>query len=343
MARTRSIFSLFIIIALLLAGCGRRGAAQPQKKTQAAAQATSAGQPAALTHVRLPMGYIPSVQFAPFYVAIDKGYFKQAGIEIEFDYKYETDGVALVGANQLQFAVVSGEQVLLARAQGVPVIYVLAWWQDYPVAVVAKSDQNIRKPADLAGKKIGLPGPFGASYIGLRALLSAGGLKESDVTLDSIGYNQVESLVGSQDQAVVVYVNNEPIQLRARGYDVSVLRVADFMQLASNGLITNETTLAQNPALVRGMNQAILRGVADTIADPDGAYEISKKHVEGLDKADEGIQKQILTTSIEFWKTGQPGLSKPEAWQNMQKVLLDMGLLKTPLDLNKAFTNDYVK
>lgn len=344
MIRTRSIIPVSgLILLLLLTGCGLRSALRQQKKPQTTAQATSAGQAAALTHIRLPMGYIPNVQFAPFYVAIDKGYFKQAGIEIEFDYKYETDGVALVGANQLQFAVVSGEQVLLARAQGVPVVYVLAWWQDYPVAVVSKSDLNIRKPADLAGKKIGLPGQFGASYIGLRALLNAGGLKESDVTLDSIGYNQVEALVGGQDQAVVVYVNNEPIQLRARGYEINMMRVADTTQLASNGLITNETTLAKNPALVRGMNQAILRGVADTIADPDGAYEISKKYVEGLDKADETVQKQILTTSIEYWKTGQPGYSKPEAWQNMQKVLLDMGLLKTPLDLTKAFTNDFIK
>src|SRR5450759_5884277 len=178
-----------------------------------------------LTHVRLSLGYIPNIQFAPLYMAAQKGYFANAGIEIEFAYLDETQAAALVGANSLQFAVVSGEQVLLARAQGLPVVYVAAWYQQYPVSVIAKSDQGITTPSDLRGKTIGLPGPFGANYIGLRALLHAGGLSESDVTLDPIGYTQVAALVAGRDQAVSVYTNNEPIQLKAQGYNLTELRV----------------------------------------------------------------------------------------------------------------------
>jgi NitT/TauT family transport system substrate-binding protein len=288
------------------------------------------------------MGYIPNVQYAPFYVAAEKGYFRDAGLDVTFDYSPETDGVNLVGANNLQFSLASGEQVLLARAQGVPVVYVLAWWQDYPVAVAAKKAENIRTPADLAGKKIGLPGLFGASYIGLRALLDAAGVKESDVTLDSIGFNQVEALLADQEQAVVIYANNEPVQLNAQGVDLDVIRVADYVSLASNGLITNETTIQGHPELVRKMTQAMLRGIADTLANPNEAFEISKKYIEGLDKADQAVQMEILKSSITYWQANQPGFSKPEAWENMHKALLAMGLLTQPLELDRAYTNDFV-
>ena len=83
----------FTLMLVLLAGC-------------AAPQVTPTAQPTAkpLTHLKVPMGYIPNVQYAPFYVAVDRGYFKDAGIEVEFDYSTETDGIALVGANKLQFA-----------------------------------------------------------------------------------------------------------------------------------------------------------------------------------------------------------------------------------------------
>ncbi len=339
--------SLLILVMVVASACASPSINQSpssglQPTNLASSTAPAATGTASLVHVRLPLGYIPNVQFAPLYVAVEKGYFIQLGIEIEFDYSMETDAVALVGANEIQFAVVSGDQVLLARAQGLPVVYVLAWYQDYPVSVVSKSGQGILAPQDLKGKRIGLPGTYGTSYIGLRALLKEADLQESDVTLDSVGYNQVEALVSDQDQAVVVYTTNEPVQLRAMGTKIDEIQVRDYAHLVSNGLITNEATIAKHPDLVSKMDQAILKGIADTIANPDQAYLTCQKYVEGLVQADQAVQKQVLATSIEFWKADRLGYSNPTAWENTQQVLLDMGLLTQPLELNKAFSNDFL-
>lgn len=299
--------------------------------------------PLELESIRLPMGYIPSVQYAPFYVAVEKGYFAEAGIEIEFDYSFETDGVTLVGAEELQFAVASGEQILLARAQGLPVVYVMAWFQDFPIAVISKTSAGIESAADLEGRRIALPGLFGASYIGLRAILNSVGIAEADVTLDSIGFNQVEALAVDQAEIVIGYINNEPVQLRAQGYEINILRVADYVQLTANGILTNEATIAENPDLVRRLLGAFLRGLEDTINNTDEAYEISKNFVEAMAGADESIERELLAEVIPFWVAEKLGYSEPQAWQNMQKVLLEMGLLAESLDLDAAFTNEFIE
>ena len=295
-----------------------------------------------LTKIRLPMGYIPNIQFAPMYVAIEKGYFREAGIDLELDYKFETDGVALVGAGDLPFAIVSGEQVLLARAQGLPVTYVAAWYQEYPVSVVAKSELGVLIPQDLKGKKVGLPGLFGANYVGLRALLFEAEMSESDVTLDSIGFNQVELLATGELDVVVGYTANEPIQLRARGIPVTEIRVADYVQLASNGILANEKIISENPELVRAFVGAFLKGLADTIANPDEAFKLSETHIPNFGDLDAEVQTQVLATSIEQWKAERLGYSDPQAWQNMQNILLEMGLITEELDLSQAFTNEFI-
>lgn len=292
--------------------------------------------------IRLPMGYIPNVQYAPFYMAVERGYFQEEGLVIDFDYSFETDGMQLVAAGELPFTLASAEQVLLARAQGLPVVYVMNWWNDFPVAVAAPEASGIRVPADLAGKRVGIPVLSGASYIGYRALLDAAGLPPDTARLDVIGFTQVEALLSGTVHAVVVYANNEPIQLEAQGMPVNVIRVADYVPLASNGLVTNESTLASDPALVRSMLRAVMRGLNDTLADPEAAFSVCEAFVEGLAQSDTAVQKRVLEASMRFWDSGPLGISEPEAWENMQHVLLGMELIPAPLDLGAAYTNEYL-
>ena len=323
----KKVVLLMLTLAVALMGC------TSSQSTNAAGE---------LRHIKLPMGYIPNIQYAPFYVAIDKGYFAEEGIEIEFDYSFETDGVALTGAGELPFAVASGEQILLARSQGLPVVYAFAWYQQFPISIISAPELNINEPADLRGKKIGLPGLFGANYIGLEALLFEGGVDPSEVSMDAIGFNQVEAYASGNSDIVVGYAANEPIVLASQGFDLKEMRVADYVDLIANGIVTNEDTIANDPELVRGMAKALARGIEATINNPEEAYNISLKFVENLKDQDKAVQMQVLNTSIEFWKADRIGYSNPQAWENMNNVLVKMALIPEPIDLSKAFTNEFI-
>lgn len=320
-----TISTLFILAGLILSAC------QTTAETPAVTE---------ITPIQLTMGYIPNIQFAPVYVALDKGYFSDAGFDVTLEYGDETDAVALVGAGDQTFSIASGEQVLLARSQGLPVVYAAAWYQQYPVGVVALSDANITTVESLSGRTVGLPGMFGSNYIGFKALLDAGNLTEEDVTLLSIGFNQVEALATGQVEAAVIYLANEPVVLQAQGYEVDVIPVSDYMDLVSNGLVTNEETINNNPEMVRAFIEGMLKGIADTIDNPDEAYEISKNYIENLEEGDQALQKEILAESIKLWQTDRLGYTDPQGWTNMQQVLLNMELLEEPLELEEAYTND---
>ena len=127
--------------------------------------------------------------------------------------------------------------------------------------------------------------------------------------------------------------------MRQRGEEIDVIAVADYVDLVANGFLTNEQTIAENPELIQGFINAFMRGLRDTLADPDAAYEISKKFVEGLDDS----RKGVLEASLPLWGTEPLGRTDPASWVVTQNVLIEMGLLTGPLpDLEKTYTNEFV-
>lgn len=290
--------------------------------------------------ITLPMGYVANVQFSPIYVGLERGYFQDAGYDITLDYQWETDGLRLVAAGTLPFTIASGDQVIQARSQGLPVVAIASWYRRFPVAVVTLADVPLNTPADLRGLRIGTPETFGASYIGLRALLAAGGLTEKDIDLQVIGYTQVPSLLAKTVDAVVIYANNAPVVLDQEGIAYHILYVADYGELISNVLVTNETMIQDHPERVAAFTKAFLRGLEDVLDDPDTAFEICKKYITGLEE-NAPAQRAVLETTLTYWRFPNLGTFTAEAWATAQDLMLDAGLITQEVPVDSLYTNRF--
>ncbi len=345
------LVSSFLMLSFLVACGGARNdasstASLPAQTEPAATQAQQTEMAptgdSQLRKIILGMGFIPNVQFAPFYVADSKGYFLENGLEIEFNYKMEDDLLKLIGTDKLQFAIGSGDQVILARSQGLPAVYVASFYRQFPVSVASLREKNIKVPHDLEGKKMGIPVLFGASYVGWEALVYATGIDAEKVNLQTIGFTQLAAIEQGLVDAAVVYIVNEPVRLRLAGREVNEIRVSDYINLVSNGIITNEKTIREEPELVRKMVQSFLRGLRDTLADPQGALDISLKYVPEAGDENQPATEAVLQASIDLWKGEPLGVSKREDWQVSQDFMKKVGLIDQTTEVDKLFTNAFV-
>ncbi len=296
------------------------------------------------TPVVIALGYVPNVQFAPFYVAQKKGFFAAEGIVPEFRNGFETDYLKLVGNSEIPFVVGSGEEVLMGRAQGLPVVYVARWYTRFPVGIFALAANGIQQPKDLEGKKVGIPGPYGASYVGWKAFVYANKLDESKIQLENIGFTQAAAVTTGKVDAAVDYVVNGPVQLRLDGKQVRVMEVSDYIDLPSNGLITNEKTIREHPELVRKVVRAMLRGIQYTLDHPDEAFAISLQAVPEAGGENEAKNRAVFDAALRFWKPtdGQLGQTAAAQWQKAEQFMRQMGLLERSVDVNKSFSNAFV-
>jgi NitT/TauT family transport system substrate-binding protein len=300
-----------------------------------------------LTHIVVAMGYIANVQFAPYYLAQDRGYYAAEGLDVEFKYGQVNDLLKVVADGGIDYANVGGDEMVPAVAQGIPVRYVMTSYYRYPTALatVRGLGARIEQPSDMKGHKIGIPGAYGSSYIGLKALLKAGKLQESDINLQSIGFTQVQALLGGQVDAAMVYAMNEPVQVSAGGKSVDVLKVSDYADLAASGIATSNKKIAAKPDEIRAFVRATLKGTADTLTDPDAAFASTLKRTPELAVDQQPIQRLVLTAALAYFRPPEGrtlGSSDATTWKNTESFLREIGLSPKEIDPATLWTNDFI-
>jgi NitT/TauT family transport system substrate-binding protein len=327
-------------LAVAVAACGSGASstsptisAQPSASASSDTSAEPSQEPVALT---VGLGYIPSVQFAQFYLADQAGYYKDAGLDVTFQNKIDPDLVTLVGQGSIDLGLADGTSVIPAVSQGIPVKYVATIYGQFPSIVFAKASSGIAAAKDLEGKKLGIPGKYGSSWIMLQALLKSAGLTPEDLQIiEYPDFGQGAAVAQGAVDAATGFVNNEPVQLQLAGEQVNILRVDEITPLPGNGLIVGDDALGTKGDAIAAFVAATLRAMEDIKADPEKGLEAAISAVPDL-AASRDTQAAILDATIDVW-TGPVqeakglGAIEPDDWQKSLDFLTELKMVPNPV------------
>jgi NitT/TauT family transport system substrate-binding protein len=257
---------------------------------------------------------------------------------VTFQNEIDANLVPKVGQGQIDIGLADGTSVIPAVSQGIPVRYLATVYGQFPSIVFAKASSGIASAADLKGKKIGIPGKYGSSWIMLQALLGSAKLSTSDVTIvEYPDFGQGAAVAAGAVDAATGFSNNEPVQLELAGTKTTVLTVDRITPLPGPGLIASTSTIAAKKAALAGFVRATLKAMNEIAANPSVGVDAAIKAVPDL-ASSRPTQEAILAATIAAWRSpggaaGAPltGAIDPADWQASTQFMTTLGLVAKPV------------
>jgi NitT/TauT family transport system substrate-binding protein len=334
-----------LLTAIAAAACSAGSLPTPPASSAAPSGPASAPATPAPIKLTVGLGYIPSVQFAPFYLAQQAGYYADAGLEVEFQNKIDPDLITLVGQGAIDVGIGDGTSVIPAVSQGIPIRYIATIYGQFPNIVFAKASSGITKAADLKGKKVGTPGRYGSSWIMLQALLGSAGLTTDDVeVVEYPDYTQRAAVAQGAVDAATGFANNEPVQLQLDGDPAVVLHIDAITPLPGPGLIAGTGTLDTKHDALAAFVAATLRAMSEITANPSVGLDAAIAAVPELAAARDA-QMAILAATIESW-TGPSqaanglGAIDRAGWADSVTYLTSLDLVPKPVTVDDLVRED---
>jgi ABC-type nitrate/sulfonate/bicarbonate transport system substrate-binding protein len=292
-------------------------------------------------NVSMRLMWLNQAQFAGIYFADRAGYYKDEGLNVTLHPGgMDFPAVKMVASGADTFGIAGAEQILLARAKGIPVVAVAVIFRRSPFVLLARKDSGITKPTDFVGKKVGVK--FGDSgELIYRSVLKGAGVDSSKIVEVPVKIDLAPMLSKKVD-VWTGYVINEPITCEEQGQPVNLIWPDEYgVKLYGDTLFTTDDTIKKDPELVRKMVKATVHGWQDAMERPSQAIIYT---LETGAKLNEMHEVKMLKAAIPLLKPDKTaiGFMEPDVWQSMQKLLLQQGFMKKPVDVNQVFTNKFL-
>ena len=283
--------------------------------------------------------------FGPIQLAKGKGYFSEAGLDVNFEVaRGGVDVAKQVGAGNAPLGGIVADAPILVRGNGVPVKMVAVFGGHGFMQLVVREDSGIKKPADLKGKTITVMSFQDTTYYALLGLLASAGLTQSDLNIEAVGPTGVWQFVAAGKSQGMAGVPDWIPPVQAAGVKVDVIPTDDFFPHMGQAIATSDEMIKKNPALIQKFVTAALHGMKDIMDNPSAAADEFVKFV----PAWKGKENSVKTAFDYYAKLVYPGQKKlgeidGERLAKLQDFYLAKGFITAKVPVADLYTNQFIK
>lgn len=331
LVRRYRLVALMAIALLVLAGCNETVGNSDDDAVK-------------VDEVTVALDWYPWANHTGLFLAENGAHYDDENLEVDIHVPANPqDVLQLVGTGQDTFGISYQTDVMLARAQGIPVLSIMALVQHPLNSVMTLESSGIERPSQLAGKRVGYPGiPSNEGM--LATMLETDGVSIDDVELVNVGFDLVPALIGERVDAIIgAYWVHESILAERQGHPVNIMRVEewgvpDFYELV---LVASEETIAERPEMVERFVQATIRGYEMALNDRAAAVEAILNEYPETDRS---LEEESIELLHPLWTDGVPafGWQTAERWESYAAWMTERGLLEEDVDPSDAFTDQFV-
>jgi NitT/TauT family transport system substrate-binding protein len=283
--------------------------------------------------------------FAPLQLAKGKGYFKEAGLDVEFQVARGGVEVAkMVGAGNAPIGGVLGDSPIMVRANGVPVKVVAVFGGKGFMQTVVREDSGVEKPADLKGKTVTVLSFQDTTFYALIGLLASVGLTQNDVNIQQAGPTGVWESVATGKSIGMAGVPDWIALLQNTGTKIKIIQTDQFFPHMAQAIAVSDQLIKEKPEMIQKFVTAALRGMKDVMDDPNKAAEDFVTFVPEW-KGKEEVVKNALNYFAKLIYVDQKRLGEVNAERlaKLQDFYLEKGFIQKKTPVEELYTNQFIK
>jgi len=300
-SRIRIILAMMIILLIGVAGCSDTNESEGQKE-----------------ELTLMLDWYPNAVHSFLYVAQEKGYFEEEGLDVTIEMPSDVnDPLRLAAAGRIDLAINYQNQLIMSQEEGIPIKGIASIVQKPLGELMFKQEAGIAAPKDLEGKSIGLGTSMVPQAI-VRAMIEQDGGNPDAVEFIDVGYDLVPALATDRVDALMgAYINHELLLLEKEGYPITTIPREEYGIPAAMELIfvAGDETISEKPETLKKFLRAVKKGQEDVVANPEDSLQILLDHQNQDSALDPEVEQQSLDILLPLMGSD----ARPFGWQNAEQ------------------------